>query len=131
MSRGDIHHVELWVPDHERAVESWGWLLGELGYQLFQEWPAGHSWRLDDTYIVVEQSTALASRSHDRLLPGLNHLAFHAGSRGRIDQLVVEAPSHGWNLLFADLHPFAGGANHFAAYLENTDGFEVELVESE
>jgi hypothetical protein len=23
---GGLHHVELWVPDLERAVRSWGWL---------------------------------------------------------------------------------------------------------
>ncbi|EQD64343.1 Glyoxalase, partial [mine drainage metagenome] len=30
--------------------------------------------------------------------------------------------------LFEDRHPHAGGPNHYAAYLENDDGFEVELV---
>jgi probable phosphoglycerate mutase len=31
-------------------------------------------------------------------------------------------------LLFAERHPFAGGPGHYAAYLENADGYEVELV---
>jgi hypothetical protein len=31
-------------------------------------------------------------------------------------------------LLFADRHPFAGGPDHYAASLEDGDGFEVELV---
>jgi hypothetical protein len=31
-------------------------------------------------------------------------------------------------LLFADKHPYAGGQEHYAAYLASTDGFEVELV---
>ncbi len=30
--------------------------------------------------------------------------------------------------MFADRHPYAGGAGHYAAYLENVDGFEAELV---
>jgi hypothetical protein len=30
--------------------------------------------------------------------------------------------------MFADRHPFAGGPQHYAAFLENTDGYEVELV---
>jgi len=30
--------------------------------------------------------------------------------------------------MFSDLHPHAGGPQHYAAYLENYDGFEVELV---
>jgi hypothetical protein len=31
-------------------------------------------------------------------------------------------------LLFPEKHPNAGGSDHYAAYLANTDGFEVELV---
>lgn len=30
--------------------------------------------------------------------------------------------------MFADRHPHAGGTEHIAGYLENADGFEVELV---
>lgn len=42
--RGHLHHVEVWVPDLAAARHSWGWLLAELGWTPFQEWPAGHSW---------------------------------------------------------------------------------------
>jgi hypothetical protein len=35
--RGSLHHVELWVPDLGRAVREWGWLLGRLGYEPFQD----------------------------------------------------------------------------------------------
>lgn len=125
---GSLHHVELWVPDFERAVGEWGWLLERLGYTLFQEFPNGRSWLLNDTYLVVEQSPALTSQEHDRLRPGLNHLAFQAGSRENVDILTRDAPSHGWTLLFADRHPYAGGADYYAAYLANSDGFEAELV---
>ena len=41
---------------------------------------------------------------------------------------MAAAPSHGWRLLFGDRHPFAGDPDHRAAYLEDADGFEVELV---
>jgi hypothetical protein len=30
--------------------------------------------------------------------------------------------------MFGDRHPYAGGERHYAAYLENVDGFQVELV---
>ncbi|MFC4136408.1 VOC family protein [Hamadaea flava] len=128
MATGTLHHVELWVPDLERAVAGWGWLLTELGYEQFQDWPGGRSWRLGPTYLVVEQSPALAAGEHDRLRPGLNHLAFTVVGRDRVDQLVAAAPEHGWSLMFADRHPYAGGPEHYAAYLENVDGYEVELV---
>jgi catechol 2,3-dioxygenase-like lactoylglutathione lyase family enzyme len=101
-----------------------------LGYSEFQDWPDGRSWRLGDTYIVVEQSPALSASSHDRNRPGLNHLAFHAGDRDRVDAIAAKAPAAGWTLLFGDRHPYAGGPEHYAAYLANSDGYEVELVAS-
>jgi catechol 2,3-dioxygenase-like lactoylglutathione lyase family enzyme len=125
---GTLHHVELWVPDLTRAVDSLGWLLERLGYALHQEWPAGRSWRLGPTYLVVEQSPALTGSRHDRCAPGLNHLAFHVGDDAEVERLVAEGSEHGWTLMFPDRHPFAGGGDHYAAYLENQDGFEVELV---
>lgn len=127
-SFGSLHHLELWVPDIERAAAQWGWLLDQLGYQPFQEWPGGRSWRLGDTYLVVEQSPDLRGCDHDRRRPGLNHFAFHAGDRSRVDELAAAAPAHGWTLLFPDRHPHAGGKHTYAAYLVNTDGYEVELV---
>lgn len=127
---GALHHVELWVPDLPAAVRGWGWLLGELGWTPFQDWPAGRSWRLGDTYLVVEESPARSRPVHDRLAPGLNHLAFHAGPPDEVDRLVAAAPGHGWTLLFPDRHPYAGGPDTYAAYLEDTHGYEVELVAS-
>ncbi len=123
-----LHHVELWVPSLGRAVESWGWLLTGLGWKPFQDWPGGRSWRDGDVYVVVEESPALAPGGHDRMRAGLNHLALHAGPRPALDALVSAAPAHGWTLMFPDRHPWAGGPEHYAGYLEDRDGFEVELV---
>lgn len=127
-SLGRLHHVELWVPDFARATSQWGWLLSGLGYEPFQSWIKGCSWKLGATYIVLEESPALSARVHRRTAPGLNHLAFHAGTAEHVDSLSTAGPKHGWNPLFAKTYPYAGGAGHYAAYLENTDGFEVELI---
>ncbi|MFY1680782.1 VOC family protein [Micromonospora sp.] len=128
LSTGGLHHVEVWVPDLAAARRSWGWLLGELGWTPYQDWPAGCSWRHGPTYLVVEESPALTGRTHDRLAPGLNHLAFHAGPPHAVDRLVADAGAHGWALLFADRHPHAGGPDSYAAYLTDRQGYEVELV---
>ncbi|MGC9670226.1 VOC family protein [Planosporangium sp. 12N6] len=125
---GGIHHVELWVPDLERAETSWGWLLTALGWQPYQHWDAGRSWRYGDGYVVIERSPALTAVAHDRLRPGLNHLALHAGPPARVDALVAESAGYGWSPLFAGRYPYAGGPDHYAAYLADRDGFEVELV---
>ncbi|GAA0465713.1 hypothetical protein Aca07nite_61980 [Actinoplanes capillaceus] len=127
---GGLHHVEIWVPDLVGALRPWSWLLGELGWTPFQEWPVGRSWRHGSLYLVLEQSPALTGDTHDRLRPGLNHLAFHAGPPGEVDRLATAAPAYGWSPLFADRYPRAGGADSYAAYLEDPWGYEVELAAS-
>ena len=82
-------------------------------------------------YVVLEAGPDVARVPHDRLRPGLNHVAFHAGTRAELDALVATAPERGWSLLFGDRHPYAGGPDHYAAYLEDAQGFEVELVASD
>ncbi|GAB3424496.1 VOC family protein [Flindersiella endophytica] len=127
-SHGQLHHVELWVADLAATRGSLGWLLTELGYDVFQEFAGGVSWRLGETYIVAEQSSALVPGAHDRMRAGLNHLAFHVESPAEVDRLTAESSDHGWKLMFADRHPYAGGPDYYAAYLEDDQGFEVELV---
>src|SRR5215468_8967334 len=97
---GELHHIEIWVPDLPPAIESWGWLLESLGYTVFQSWPAGRSWRLGPTYLVVEQSPDLTAAVHDRRRPGLNHLAFHVDGGELVDTLAQQATRHGWSPLF-------------------------------
>lgn len=123
-----MHHIELWVPDLKRATTEWGWILSTLGYATYQTWPHGISWLKGSTYIVLEESPDLSGRHHQRTAPGLNHLAFIVGSRLRVDALASDGAEYGWTPLFREKYPYAGGGEHYAAYLENSDGFEVELV---
>ena len=51
-----------------------------------------------------------------------------AGAAGLMCAFTAAARGRGFRLLFEDRHPHAGGADHYAAYLEAPDGFEVELV---
>jgi catechol 2,3-dioxygenase-like lactoylglutathione lyase family enzyme len=124
-----VHHVEIWVPDLSRAQESWGWVLNRLGWKDGDGWPGGMTWAAPDgSYVVVEQSPAMSAGEHDRLRPGMNHLALNAAGRPEVDAIVAEAGRHGWTLMFADRHPYAGGPQHYAAFLHNTDGYELEIV---
>jgi catechol 2,3-dioxygenase-like lactoylglutathione lyase family enzyme len=124
-----LHHLTLWVPDLARAEESWSWLLGRLGYArddqvepvaLYRH-PGGFS-------IALEQSSDMVpGMLYSRFRPGLNHLAFRLDASTSLSDVVAEAPAHGWTPMSTDgLHPIAGGAE--VAYLEDRDGFEVELV---
>ena len=125
---GRIHHIEIWVRDFPQAEASLGWLLERLGFTRRDSWSTGASWQGANGYVVLEAGPDVLPEGHERRRPGINHLAFGAGSPADVDLLARRASSHGWSLLFGDRHPRAGGADHYAAYLENADGFEVELV---
>lgn len=128
MPTGSLHHVEIWVRDLESARSSLGWLFERVGFVLKDSWVSGASWAGVGAYLVIEAGPDVQDERHDRRRPGVNHLAFSAGSRAEVDLLARRAASHGWSLMFADRHPYAGGKDHYAAYLENGDGFQIELV---
>lgn len=76
---------------------------------------------------MLEQSPDV-SGNHQRTRAGLNRLALNCANSQRLEGIKEQAPKYGWTELFADLYPHAGGENHTALYLENDEGFEVELV---
>lgn len=125
---GRLHHIELWVEDFAEARSSLGWIFERLGYQRKNEWESGASWQGAVGYIVLESGPDVAPGRHERKRPGMNHLAFWAGPPSLVDAIVRDAPEYGWKLMYEDQHPYAGGSGHYAAYLENAGGFEVELV---
>lgn len=124
---GSLHHVELYVGDLERAVTFWGWLLGELGYEPYQEWDEGISWRGGGTYLAFVQAPEVQG-GFDRRHVGLNHVAFRVDNRSEVDRLAEALQGRGARLLYEDRHPYAGGPDHYAAFLEDPDGLKVELV---
>jgi catechol 2,3-dioxygenase-like lactoylglutathione lyase family enzyme len=123
-----LHHLTLWVPDLDRAQESWGWLLGELGYVLDRSIDTVVLYRHSSGFAVaLEQSSAMVpGMLYSRLRPGLNHIAFALTSAPELSDLARRAAGHGWSTMPVDRHPIAGGAE--VVYLEDRDGFEVELV---
>jgi catechol 2,3-dioxygenase-like lactoylglutathione lyase family enzyme len=123
-----LHHLTLWVPDLDRAEQSWSWLLGELGYVADRSLERVVLFRHDSGFTVaLEQSPDMVpGMLYSRLRPGLNHLAFMLATPSALAAIVDQAADHGWSMLPSDRHPIAGGAR--VAYLEDRDGFEVELV---
>jgi catechol 2,3-dioxygenase-like lactoylglutathione lyase family enzyme len=125
-----LHHLTLWVPDLARAEQSWNWLLGELGYTrdvsvdrvVLLRHPSGVA-------VVLEQSPDMVpGMLYSRMRPGLNHLAFRVEPSSALATITEQAGDYGWSALPGDRHPIAGGAQ--VTYLEDRDGFEVELVAS-
>jgi catechol-2,3-dioxygenase len=78
--------------------------------------------------VALEQSADMVpGMLYSRMRPGLNHVAFALPSSQALTALLADASEHGWSRLESDHHhPIAGGAQ--VAYLEDRDGFEVELV---
>jgi catechol 2,3-dioxygenase-like lactoylglutathione lyase family enzyme len=125
--RGTLHHLELYVEDLERATTFWGWLLAELGYLPYQEWDEGCSYRRGDTYVALVEAPRGARSLHRRDV-GLNHIAFHAGTRAEVDRLTAALRERGGRVLYPDRHPHAGGQDHYALFCEDPDGLKVEVV---
>jgi len=125
-----VHHLELWTDDLAGAEASFDWLLRRLGWQVDPErdWPRGRLWfHPTGVYVVLEESPDVTG-PHDRRRAGLNHLALRVDGRDTLDALRAECAEHGWSELFAARYPHAGGPAHTALFLENAQGFEVELV---
>lgn len=123
-----FHHVELWIPDFGSIRAEWSWLLDRVGFTLASEWATGQSWTDGGSYLTLTESPNLTEPTHDRRRAGLNHLAFRLNDTGAVDSAMAEASPHGWRPLYADRYPHAGGSEHYAGWLENADGFKVELV---
>jgi len=123
-----FHHVEVWVSDLPQARTEWGWLLHELGFTRESEWSGGESWGAGGAYLTFTTSPNLAGTTHDRRMPGVNHLAFMAGTPGRVDAITAAAADHGWRPLYQERYPHAGGPGHYAGWLENSAGFKAEVV---
>lgn len=103
-------------------------MLGELGYAADPSMGTVLLFRHASRFaIALEQSPDMVpGMLYSRLRPGLNHIAFHVDSAASLASISDRAADYGWSSLPTDRHPVAGGAR--VAYLEDGDGFEVELV---
>ena len=128
---GVLHHLELYVRDLERSSEFWGWLLTELGYEPFQEWDEGISWRPvgepSGAYVALVLAPDGAG-DLDRRSVGVNHVAFSVATREAVDRLTDELQRREERVLYPDRHPWAGGPDHYAVFFEDPDGLKLEVV---
>jgi catechol 2,3-dioxygenase-like lactoylglutathione lyase family enzyme len=123
-----LHHLEIAVSDLPVALAFWGWFVGELGFEPYEQWEGGASFRRGDFYVVIR--TAEADLDLDPPFRegrvGLHHVAFHAASRTQVDAVTDGVRARGYEVLYDDRHPFAGG--YYALYCRGPDGIKIELV---
>lgn len=124
-----LHHIEIYVSDLRKTMEFWGWFLTELGYESYQKWDTGVSWKYGETYIVfVQTEERFLDIPYHRRRVGLNHLAFHAKSKEQVDEMTEKLKRKQVNILYQNKYPYAGGAQHYAVFFEDPDRIKVELV---
>jgi catechol 2,3-dioxygenase-like lactoylglutathione lyase family enzyme len=124
-----LHHIEINVSNLEKTKMFWGWIMSKLGYEIFQQWESGISWKQGSTYIVFVQTLVqYLPSSYHRSQTGLNHLAFHASSKQQVDDMTLELVEKGVKILYSYRHPYAGWQNHYAVFFEDPDRIKVELI---
>jgi len=124
-----LHHVEIYVSNLEKSRNFYQFLLPQLGYELYQEWPQGFSYIKEQTYLVfVQTEMKYLEHSYHRGHTGLNHLAFHAKSKEQVDQLTLALKERQVSILYTDRHPYAGGNDYYAVFFEDPDRVKLEVV---
>ncbi|WKA54303.1 VOC family protein [Planococcus shixiaomingii] len=127
-----LHHVEINASDLLVTREFYDALLPDLGYELYQEWPLGFSYKYGATYLVfVQTEAAFIHSGYHRKATGLNHLAFHAESRRQVDELTDKMRRRNARMLYKDRHPYAGGPQYYALFVEGPDRLKIEIVAPE
>jgi catechol 2,3-dioxygenase-like lactoylglutathione lyase family enzyme len=127
VSAGALHHLELAAADLEKELEFWRWLLGQLGFDPYEQWDGGESFLCSDFYVVLRQANREERFEEGRA--GLHHVAFHARSRDHVDLITAGVRRRGLSVLYEDGHPFAGG--YYALYFRDPEGIKVEVVAPE
>lgn len=128
-NHGLLHHLEFYVDDLTTTRSFYDWLLPQLGYQLYQQWDHGFSYRLGDTYLVfVQVETPYRHPHYHRKHSGVNHLAFHVESFTFLEHLRDAMKKKGTPLLYDNQFPHAGGPQHVALYAEDPNRMKLEFV---
>lgn len=129
--KGVISHIEIYVSNLEKSIQFWSWLLKELGYEQFQVWSEGISFKFSNSYLVfVQTEKKYLNITYHRKRTGLNHLAFFVDSPDEVDYFTAQLKKQKVNILYEDKHPFAGGKDYYAVFFEDPDRLKVELVSS-
>lgn len=124
-----LHHIEINVSNLKKTKKFYDFLLPKLGYQHFQEWDQGFSYKYEDYYIVfVQTREKYNSGQFSRTGTGLNHIAFSTPSKYEVDSLRLELLKAGVIELYPDAYPHAGGEKHYAFFFEDPDRIKLEIV---
>ncbi|GIU89059.1 MAG: glyoxalase [Acidimicrobiia bacterium] len=132
-TRGFISHLDLNVSEPEASLAFYGLVLEYLGFERHDigEDRAGWSLRYADGSVLgieirppAEQSTR---RRHERYSPGIDHLAFHAGSRDDVDGLYARLLAAGHAVADPPAE-YDYSPGYYAVAFDDPSGIRLEVV---
>jgi catechol 2,3-dioxygenase-like lactoylglutathione lyase family enzyme len=128
-----ISHVEVNVSGLAKSIEFWGWLLPQFGFEPYQVWEEGRSYKYADSYLVfVQAEPQFRDDPFHRKRPGLNHIALRADSRQQVRELPRLLRDRGIRLLYEDRSADTIGApSEWTVFFEDPDRMKVEVVAPE
>ncbi|MBF6559432.1 MAG: VOC family protein [Candidatus Binataceae bacterium] len=136
MARGSINHLALTVTDLARSAAFYDQVLGFMGYTRAAVPEATKTamktallaWASPHGAVTMRPAKGdSAKRAHDRNAPGLNHLAFNAGSRAEVGDLHALLNKIGAPVLDAPAE-YAYFPGYYAVYFSDPDGIKIEFV---
>ncbi|WP_253365873.1 VOC family protein [Streptococcus gallinaceus] len=124
-----LHHVEYYVSSLAKSRAFYETFLLELGYEVYQEWEQGVSYRYDDYYLVLVQvREKYAQELYHRCHVGLNHLAFRIATSDKWEELRNKLSNQDVTFLYEDRFPYAAGSAYQAYFVEAPDRLKIEFV---
>ena len=124
-----IHHIEIYVSNLKVSRKFYSFLLEALGYELYQKWEEGFSYKRQETYLVfVQAEAAYLEKGYHRKQVGLNHLAFAVENREQVDALKESLLKLGVTELYQERYPFTGGPDYYAFFCEDPDRIKLEIT---
>lgn len=123
-----IDHIEIYVSDLNKSKQFYHKLLEFLGYQKYQEWEQGISFKYMESYIVfVQTEEKYLDAAYHRKHTGLNHLAFRVNSKEKVDAIREKLRALRVHELYSEKYPDAGHPS-YACYFEDPNRIKIEVV---
>jgi len=132
-TRGFVSHLDLNVAQPEASVAFYALVLGHLGFERFDIAPGRCGWSLryaDGSVLGIEirPPAAPAPRDrHERYAPGIDHLAFHAASRGDVDALYAKLVGAGYEVADPPAE-YDYSPGYYAVAFDDPSGIRLAVV---
>jgi len=89
-----VHHVEINVPEYDKAIPFYDRMFGWLGYSSFEtlgiEYMSTYYVAFPHSYIGIQPAKSEEPYLFEDFKPGINHIALHANNRKGIDRFYKE-----------------------------------------